>query len=66
MIAYPLVVFAHLLPGYHPQMIWLIVLILLIAIFGLGTLLEATLWALLIIAAVVVISGLLIGRAIGR
>lgn len=47
-------------------MIWLILLIILIAIFGLGALLEATLWALLIIAAVVIVAGLAVGRVLGR
>jgi hypothetical protein len=47
-------------------MIWLVLLIALIAIFGLGSLLEAAFWALLVIAAIVVLVGLAIGRVIGR
>lgn len=48
------------------QMIWIVLLILLIAVFGIGALLEATLWALLIIAAVVLVMGLAFGRILGR
>ena len=47
-------------------MLWLVLLIALIAIFGLGTLLEAAFVTLLIIAAVVLVVGLAIGRVIGR
>lgn len=47
-------------------MIWLILLVLLVLVFGLGTVLEATFWTLLIIAAVVVVLGLVIARAVGR
>lgn len=47
-------------------MLWLVLIIALIAIFGLGTLLEAALVTLLIIAAVVVVVALAIGRVIGR
>ncbi len=50
----------------EPSMIWLILIILLVLIFGLGTVLEATLWLLLILAAVAVIGTLLVGRAIAR
>lgn len=46
-------------------MLWLVLFILLIAIFGLGTVLEAAFWTLLVIAAVVVVGGLLLGRALG-
>jgi hypothetical protein len=46
--------------------LWIIVLILLVLIFGLGTILEVTLWILLIAAAVVVIGALLGGRALMR
>lgn len=35
-------------------MIWLILLILLILIFGLGTILEAAFWLLVILAAIAV------------
>ncbi|HVM17404.1 MAG TPA: hypothetical protein VM290_07480 [Gaiellaceae bacterium] len=45
---------------------WIVLIILLIAIFGIGTLLEATLWVLLIIAAIVVVGALLGGRALSR
>ena len=47
-------------------MLWVILLIALVVIFGLGSVLEAAFWTLLIIAAAVVISGLAIGRAVGR
>ncbi|MFP5363242.1 MAG: hypothetical protein ACLGI5_11005 [Thermoleophilia bacterium] len=47
-------------------MLWLVLIIALIAIFGLGTVLEATFVTLLIVAAVVVLVGLAIGRVIGR
>ncbi|HWC26320.1 MAG TPA: hypothetical protein VG474_07030 [Solirubrobacteraceae bacterium] len=47
-------------------MLWVILLIALIAIFGLGTLLEAAFWTLLVIAAVVIVVGLAIGRLLGR
>ncbi len=47
-------------------MIWLLLIILLVAIFGIGTLLEATLWVLLIAAAVVVAAVLLLGRTVAR
>ncbi len=48
------------------MMIWLILLIALIAIFGLGTVLEAAFWTLLVIAAAVVIFGLALARVLGR
>jgi hypothetical protein len=35
--------------------IWLILLILLILIFGLGTILKATFWLLVILAAIAVV-----------
>ena len=47
-------------------MIWVLLVILLIAVFGLGTLLEAAFWTLLVIAAVVVVAGLAIARVVGR
>ena len=47
-------------------MIWLILLIALIAIFGLGSILEAAFVTLLIIAAIVLVVGLAIARVIGR
>lgn len=47
-------------------MVWLILLIALIAIFGLGSILEAAFVTLLIIAAVVLVVGLAIARVIGR
>ena len=42
-------------------MIWLILIVLLVAIFGLGTILEAAFWVLAILAAVAV--GLAIAAA---
>ncbi len=47
-------------------MIWLLLIILLVAIFGIGTLLEATLWVLLIVAAIVAASVVLLGRTLAR
>jgi hypothetical protein len=47
-------------------MLWIILIILLILVFGVGTILEAAFWLLLIIAAVIVIGALLGGRALGR
>jgi hypothetical protein len=47
-------------------MLWLILLVVLIAIFGLGSILEAAFVTLLIIAAVVVVVGLAVARVIGR
>jgi hypothetical protein len=51
--------------GREMTMLWLILFIALVAIFGLGTVLEAAFWTLLIIAAVVIVVGLAIGRLIG-
>lgn len=45
-------------------MIWLILLIVLIAIFGLGAVLEAAFWTLLILAAVVILAGVAIARRV--
>jgi hypothetical protein len=47
-------------------MIWIILLIALVAIFGLGSVLEAAFVTLVIIAAVVVVVGLAIARVIKR
>ena len=47
-------------------MIWIILLILLALIFGIGTLLEAALWVLLIVAVIVVAAAFLGGRRLGR
>lgn len=47
-------------------MIWLFLIVLIILIFGLGTVLEAAFWTLLVIAAAVVILGLAVARALGR
>lgn len=47
-------------------MIWLILVVLLIAVFGVGSLLEAAFWSLLVIAAIVVVVGLAIARVLGR
>lgn len=45
-------------------MVWLLVLIALIAVFGLGTVLEAAFWALVLIALAVVLIGFAASRAI--
>lgn len=47
-------------------MIWILLIFLLILVFGLGSVLEAAFWILLIIAAAVVILALAIARALGR
>lgn len=52
--------------GRREQMVWLLLIILLVLVFGLGSVLEAAFWTLLVIAAAVVILGLAIARALGR
>jgi hypothetical protein len=47
-------------------MIWIIVFLVLIVVFGLGTVLEAAFWSLLLIAAFVLLLGLLGSAALGR
>ncbi len=47
-------------------MIWLVLLVLVIAIFGLGSVLEAALWTMLVAAVVVVAGVVLAGRALSR
>ncbi|HUG63616.1 MAG TPA: hypothetical protein VMK83_00200 [Gaiellaceae bacterium] len=47
-------------------MIWLLLIILLVAIVGVGTVLEAAFWTLLIIAALVVGAFVLLSRLIAR
>ncbi len=47
-------------------MIWIVLIVALIAIFGVGTLLEAAFWTLLVIAAVVVVVALALARVVGR
>ncbi|HEX5983940.1 MAG TPA: hypothetical protein VFY69_07020 [Solirubrobacterales bacterium] len=47
-------------------MIWLILIILLVLVFGLGTVIEVAFWTLLVIAAAVLILGLATARALGR
>ena len=47
-------------------MLWLLLLIVLVAVFGLGTLLEVAFWTMLVIAAVVAIAVLAVGRVLGR
>jgi len=46
--------------------IWLILIVLLILVFGLGSVLEAAFWTLLIIAALVIVMGLAVARVLGR
>lgn len=45
-------------------MIWLLLIILLIAIVGIGTVLEAAFWALVIVAALVVAAFVLLARVV--
>lgn len=47
-------------------MIWLLVLILLLLVFGLGTVLEAAFWMLAIIALVVIIGGVAMRGSFAR
>jgi hypothetical protein len=47
-------------------MLWLVLLVALIAIFGVGSVLEAAFVTLLVIAAIVLVVGLAIARVIGR
>ena len=47
-------------------MVWIFLLILLIAVFGLGTLFEAAFWTLLIIGVVVVGAVIALQRLIAR
>ncbi len=58
--------FAHSRFGNPKPVLWIVLLIALIAIFGLGSVLEAAFWTLLVIAAVVVVIVLAVGRVIGR
>jgi hypothetical protein len=44
--------------------LWIALLIIAIAVLGIGTVLEVALWALLITAAVIVVGGFLITRAL--
>jgi hypothetical protein len=46
--------------------IWLILLILLILIFGLGSILKATFWVLVILAAIAVAAAFFGSRRMGR
>lgn len=45
-------------------MIWLLLVVLLIAIFGIGTVLEAAFWALFVIAGLVVLAFVLLARLV--
>ena len=47
-------------------MIWILLIVLLALVFGLGAVLKAAFVTLLVIAAAVVILGLAIARALGR
>ncbi len=47
-------------------MIWLVLLLLLAAILGVGTLLEAAFWTLAVIAVLVVLAFFLVSRAVRR
>lgn len=47
-------------------MIWLFLIVLLVIVFGLGSVLEAAFWTLLIIAAVIIVLTLAGARALGR
>jgi hypothetical protein len=45
-------------------MVWIIVVIALILVFGLGSVLEAAFWTLVILALLVLLAGVAIERAI--
>ena len=45
-------------------MIWVLLVILLIAIFGIGTVLETALWTLLVIGGLVVLAFVLLSRLV--
>ena len=45
-------------------MIWLLLVILLVAIFGVGAILEAAFWTLLLIAALIVAAFVLLSRLV--
>ena len=47
-------------------MLWLLLAVLLIAVFGIGTVFEAAFWVLLVIAAIAVVVTVLISGALGR
>lgn len=47
-------------------MIWLLVLILLVLVFGLGTVLEAAFWMLAILALVVILGAVAMRGAFAR
>ena len=52
--------------GKNDDTIWLLLVILLIAILGIGTVLEAAFWTLLIIGALVVGAFVLLSRLVAR
>jgi hypothetical protein len=52
--------------NFNFDVVWLLLIIALIAIFGVGTVLEATFWTLLIIAAVVALVLLAASRVLQR
>ena len=52
--------------GTFIDVIWILLIIALIAIFGVGTVLEVTFWTLLIIAAVVALVLLAASRVLKR
>ena len=52
--------------GHKRFVLWLVLIIALIAVIGLGFLLKAAFVTLLVIAAVVIVLGLAIGRVVGR
>ncbi len=47
-------------------MIWIVAILVLVAILGVGTVLEAAFWTLLVVAAVVVVAVLAAARVLGR
>ena len=52
--------------GNASGVVWLVLLIVLIAVFGVGALLKAAFWMLPLIAAVAVVAGLAVARLVRR
>ena len=47
-------------------MLWIVLIILLVAIFGLGSVLEAALWVMLVLAVLAVLAAVGVGRMLSR
>lgn len=51
-------------PGYARYMIWIVLLVALVLIFGLGSVLEAAFWILVLLAIAVIVLTLLAASAL--